>query len=455
LDIEKEGFDFSFLFLLHLPSMTCPSQRLCLETVNTNQCPRHGAVYFILASALGIVFVISFSGLVVAPLAVLATDKDVTIRKENATVNKASTRQQDFQSNRSLALIHIGKAGGLTLRAMTSLNCRLPRDQITESSIQECLIDTFGSTDPSFRPLALQTIYYAHMNAIPHKELSEATSLLISLRNPVDRLVSAYRYSHPANCQDNELLPNSTKGCTNRHILRRVSEQTRTSNKNQQKMEQQLTKIFVECFPGGDVEELALSVEPSRFSQPMTKEQEDCSRLARAYIIGKGPVFPIPHFRYNYQHYWNKALQPYVQGNKEWFGIRTEHLWHDFRALNHRIGGRDDGIISATENSPVKLTHGSEKFQSSTLSPTGYQNLCCLLKNEITIYTTLIQKMWNFNNQEKLQAIQDIATKCGMLTLITASAIVTSVGFAEETVDWENVKNQWEQWHHETCPESE
>jgi len=32
---------------------------------------------------------------------------------------------------------------------------------------------------------------------------------------------------------------------------------------------------------------------------------------------------------------------------------------------------------------------------------------------------------------------------------------VTSVGFAEETVDWENVKNQWEQWHHETCPESE
>ena len=378
------------------------------------------------------------------------TTATTTVRSSRSKHSQSikGTSWQQFQVNRSLALIHIGKAGGLTLRAMTSLKCRLPRDQVTDESTQNCLVDSFGSADESANPLALQTKYYVHMNSIPHKELEQSTSWLLSLRNPVERVVSAYRYSHPANCQDEVLQANSTKGCTNRYILRQSSLSTQTKRRNQKKMEHQLSKLFVECFPEASVErfaQIAAASQPRNNMEASTSGGE-CSQLARAYIAGKGPLFPIPHLQYNYQHYWKKALEPHDTPYKEWFGVRTEHLWEDFQALNTQLGAASSSETAHTSLlRPIKLTHGSENFHTDSLSPTSYQQLCCLLRGEIFVYLEIIRRLWNLSDAEKYQTFQDLALKCG----------VSGHGFdphlAEDPVGSPAAASLWGRWSNLTC----
>jgi hypothetical protein len=346
-----------------------------------------------------------------------------------------------FRPNRTIALVHIGKAGGLTLRAKTSLKCRLPRNQATEEYVRQCLIEAFGTTDTQENPLALQTIYYAHMNSMPQTEMADATSWLLALRNPVDRVISAYKYSHPAACQGVELLLNSTKGCTNYFLL-----QPTTQKKGRQSLryEQQLTKLFVTCFPQPDMEPFVQSALSAK-----DDEHNDCAGLARDYIVGKGHLFPVPHLSYNYRHYQSKVLDMYSEGGKEWFGIRTEHLAEDFDNLNRQLGGKVTEDTSKRQPA-IKLTHGSEKFRgTSKLSAESYQSLCCLLQDEVSIYRDMVRRIWNLDDMEKFETIHSLAQKCGMLG--TTVVDITSVATNASSTNWEILEGLWIGWTNTTC----
>jgi hypothetical protein len=347
----------------------------------------------------------------------------------------------EFQPNRTIALVHIGKAGGLTLRAMTSLKCRLPRNQVTDDSIRQCIIKTFGTTNPRENPLALQTIFYAHMNSMPPSEMTAATSWLLALRNPVDRVISAYQYSHPAACQDEELLPNSTKGCTNFFLL-----QPTTKNKRRQDLrnELQLTKLFVTCFPQLDMTTLVQSALSSK-----DDKHNDCAGLARDFIVGKGYLFPAPHLSYNYRHYQSGVLDVNSESGKEWFGIRTEHLAEDFDNLNRQLGWKMTGDSNKRQSS-IKLTHGSEKFRfPSKLSIECYQNLCCLLQDELFIYRDMVRRIMNLNDTEKFQTIYSLTQKCGMFR--TEAVEGASVSTTISSTNWETLDGVWLGWTNSTC----
>ena len=226
--------------------------------------------------------------------------KEKSSSSSTVVSSKSPPTWKQFQENRSIALIHVGKGGGLSLRAMTSLKCRLPRNQVTIQSIQTCIVDSFGSsstTNPKSNPLALQTIFYAHMRSIPADEMNAATSWLIALRNPIDRLISAYQYSHPANCQDATLLPNSTKGCINHFIL---NKQQPTQTKN----EQQLAQLFVHCFPNADMKLLHW-----RLYEPMTIVLVWQGPTYKATVLSSLP--PIYDTTMNTMHprYWMSTMQ--------------------------------------------------------------------------------------------------------------------------------------------------
>ena len=363
------------------------------------------------------------------PKSASASDTEEKTLSSAVVSSKILPAWKQFQENRSIALMHVGKGGGLSLRAMTSLKCRLPRNQVTIQSIQTCIVDSFGSsstTNPKSNPLALQTIFYAHMRSIPADEMNAATSWLIALRNPIDRLISAYQYSHPANCQDATLLPNSTKGCINHFIL---NKQQPTQPKN----EQQLTQVFVHCFPNADMETFALAA---------IQSNDDCSRLARAYVQGNGPIFPIPHLQYNYQHYASKVLDVYdADYKKEFFGIRTEHLSEDFQNLNEMLGGPKANSISQGES--VKLTHGSESFQKETqisLTPVTYTMLCCVMQQELAIYRDWMYRLWNLDKETKYSNIHWLSLKCGAIKEGT-----------EVVKSWSTLRETWELWSTTTC----
>jgi Sulfotransferase family len=101
--------------------------------------------------------------------------------------------------NRTIALIHVGKAGGVSLRRMTIIYCKLffiqklnyTREKVARKT-QRCIDDKFP--DPK-AVLAHQTKNYFHIESYDDTELATSTSFLVTLRNPVDRIISTYRYA--------------------------------------------------------------------------------------------------------------------------------------------------------------------------------------------------------------------------------------------------------------------
>jgi Sulfotransferase family len=101
--------------------------------------------------------------------------------------------------NRTIALIHVGKAGGVSLRRMTVIFCKLffirkkkiNAPEVIARKTRRCIDHKFP--DPK-AVLAHQTKHYFHIESYDELELATATSFLVTLRNPVDRIISTYRY---------------------------------------------------------------------------------------------------------------------------------------------------------------------------------------------------------------------------------------------------------------------
>jgi len=378
-------------------------------------------------------------------------------KRENSNAH-TQTLSPIFKPNRSIALIHIGKSGGLTLRSMTGLKC---------GGIEKCLLKNFGSTNPRAFPLALQTVAYVHMSSLPVVQLQAATSWLIVLRNPIDRVISAYQYSHPGNCKNRvgqERRRDSTKrACTNYRLLQMYLGQqngtavaTPTTKRQQQESpeqlqdQQQIYRIFHECFPNPDMELFVTSAlqKNNRFTS------KSCSDLARSALLGLEPMHPISHLVYNYHYYQFNVLQSYTSPPREWLGIRTEHLAHDFASLNRYLGGSDDhGDSSKMKN----VTHGSEEYRTASsyqLSPKSYHGLCCMLVDEVTIYLQFIQRMENWVPQTKAATLQDLAEKCGIVTVppgVTFLLSSTKRGMEDSWAQWNRLWSAWDLWRKTKC----
>lgn len=96
-----------------------------------------------------------------------------------------------YRADRSIVFVHVGKAGGLSIRKATSLACWLtPGKYNTPAKMQACIQKYFAKTSV----LSLQTTGYMHMHAI-HNNFTSASSstrqcFLFVLRHPVDRIIS-------------------------------------------------------------------------------------------------------------------------------------------------------------------------------------------------------------------------------------------------------------------------
>jgi hypothetical protein len=78
----------------------------------------------------------------------------------------------------------------MTLRSRLGLTCNMQRTK-TEKEITDCIDKRYDKDDL----LARQTRYYMHMWAYEKGDLEKSTSFLYTARNPVERLISTYKYS--------------------------------------------------------------------------------------------------------------------------------------------------------------------------------------------------------------------------------------------------------------------
>ena len=323
-----------------------------------------------------------------------------------------------FIPERRIALIHVGKSGGLTVRRTTGLHCRLGSYlRKTEEERQQCVDDRFDET----RVLARQVYYYFHMLLRRPADLKQATSFLFVFRNPVDRLISSFRYSHPVNCKEKTLLRGQPEpwGCQNL--------------KKMHLLDSPEYRIYNTCFPSGEVELFAQStMSPfpgdNAYSEGTTdsnladavvevaevetadsalKRAASCRTLANNLARGLGPKAPGPHMYYNYEYYVNHTIFSYPE--KEVLGIRTEYEWEDIKALDLAIGGTGN-----FKREGKAISHGSEHYEPAPISEQAYHKLCCILHDEIVLYFDILKRAVNLNETAKDSAIETVFRKCGI-----------------------------------------
>ena len=321
------------------------------------------------------------------------------LREEPTLVSSMFDKSNDwrgYRENRSIAFVHVGKAGGLTVRRSTSLACGV------EDQAKDCIDSQF----PANAILSRQLKYYLHMHGYRPFQMEEATSYLVVLRNPVDRLISSYRYSHPANCRgDLRMAPLKPYGCYLQDMVRTPG--------------QLEWRVHTRCFPSPGMEDFAQSVlspYPSNFNVSHLSNYSlefqiatptVCRGLAHRMIRGYGPDRPNPHMYYNYEYYMDRTVNLYPE--KEVFGVRTEYEWEDLRNLDIAIGGT--GVFRGQGK---HLSHGSEIYFPSPLSTEAYYKLCCVLEREIAMYQELMLRVQNLNDTEKQEAIDSVRDKCGI-----------------------------------------
>lgn len=288
-----------------------------------------------------------------------------------------------------LAFIHIGKTAGTTLAfqingaCMNPKICRRTRPLVENESLPA------RATTKYFHIYQMDTLF----------KPSQFDGYILPVRNPIDRIVSAYLMSHSKNAH-----PHAAK------------------KKNRTKIDPLEDYFYNTCFPHANaLAEHGLAGDPTNTSQLVSTNDWlslPCHDLGHSVVAGHCRQRLFWHFYYNYQRYCGKILEELAHNeqqpnNKLVLVVRQEYLWQDWDSLHLLLGGNSSSSTSAPRRHAH--VHDSQSFQerNKTLSKQGYHNMCRVLRNEIQIYLQVMQRATNLNEQQVMEAIEAVQKQCG------------------------------------------
>ena len=288
---------------------------------------------------------------------------EITAYLGSSTIPKSPGMEYDVKEtsiitmpkNPRIFLIHVGKAGGTTLtRALMLDNTTASGGYNVAARAVKCIVDKESKSQffsgllskrnvgsdgnisdwkegisacykhpPGISQLTRRTLGVFHMQGHPYSEEEQAWLLhntnmfLFTVRNPIERLVSAYNY-HRHQFESYYRLVGGFP---------------------------QFAKFYAECFPTG----LDSMIDDLRNGTSV-----ECVTMGVKALLGKISDGG-EHFEFNYEHYWKYALGQ--RPNHSVAVLRTEHVWEDVIHLDQDLGGT--GNFSNLEG--FKFSHGSEK----------------------------------------------------------------------------------------------
>ena len=203
--------------------------------------------------------------------------------------------------------------------------------------------------------------------------LNNTNVFLYTIRDPIDRIVSAFYY-HKSEFEKKVDVLNGTIA----------------------------SEFHGNCFPG-DIGNMMSVMRYSGNKTSITK----CKRLAEQVMEGQN-FGRVTHFRYNYQYYQNYTLGK--QPHHAIAVIRMENMWDDIIKLDRMLGGTGN-----VKGMGAHHTHGSERYSSSsnkTLSVANTLYLCCFLYKEMEVYQTFVLRAFNLNAKQKEETLSKLLDHC-------------------------------------------
>lgn len=321
--------------------------------------------------------------------------------------------------NVKLIFVHVGKAAGETIQWRIKLSCKLRKSKILR---EECVRQFHGEESS----LSKATIGYLHCDKLrPPESITNATTFLFSIRNPVDRIVSWYQYMHPDNCfadrpsaACNLKKDNNPWGITfYRTCFPDVNDFVRSMGEN------------VILMHGINCSAFALETVQGEGPAGMLSECRGVERRSHSLCLSpltKGLINmalkgPSNHMHYNYFYYANRTITQFPERNI--LAIRQEALWDDLRSVEWYLGGDPRRPF---ETQGPTITHGSEHYRyRAYLDPSLVSRLCCVIPQEIKTYMYLLEQAANLAEREKARSLKalfegcraasfaDLASSCG------------------------------------------
>jgi len=275
-------------------------------------------------------------------------------KKKDAHVSRKTQWRGKSLEKRKIAFVHVGKTGGTTASMLIAAACFSSKETCQRRDILNEI------------EVSKQVQHYYHVRRPDSQNYS---SFVITVRDPIDRIISWFLYQHP----ENELIKNSP----------------------------QAEKLF-ECYH--DIDDLATKgLLPIINNQNLTTYEKECMKLAHDCVEGKSSHFI--HAYFNYHFYTKEILQNKMN---EIFVVRTEHFWHDLENINYMLGGGEIPRIA-----PYKHKNGKvPKVTNRSISPDGMNNLCNALLSEIKIYEQLIERAVNIEKKGKVLMQMNVMKKC-------------------------------------------
>jgi len=309
----------------------------------------------------------------------------ITRAQTNSTTSARSTTPDFLISPlpSNMALIHIGKTAGSTISGNLKHGCHM--------FVKHPCAFPYGSNN--YRDLGTKggpgeesqisklTLGYYHFNPVPTKQHD---GYILSARNPIDRMISAFIYVHPLNVQK-----------TTTHRYRFLTRNKRTGQNSEIIADYEQ---FFECFP--TVQALAEGL----------KGTNDCANFGRYVLSGNSTRLQksemLNHFAFGYQYYAAELLRD----KSRIFALRQEYLDTDWIQMNLRLGGAFHEIGGNSKNFQGQL---AVTKPSPALTSQEMQGICAAMAEEIRIWWAVIHLADNLTDEEKEQSKKEIQDQCG------------------------------------------
>jgi len=269
---------------------------------------------------------------------------------------------REDDQKREIAFVHIGKTGGTSVSLMIRRRC-------FTSDEAGCKEEEFLKRKiKNESEISKQVKEYYHGR---RPDVSKYPSFIVTVRDPIDRIVSAYLFEHLT------------------HVKARCYKTVDDFVTIGLKLPESIDGNFTLC------QWLAFQ---------STRGACDCPR-GNKNGLSMTQYHQILHSFANYHYYVGELLQ---HDEKEIFVLRTEELSEDWWHLNKLLGGRDE-----RPHNVEKVTHRSaDKVQNRTMSSEGVQNLCHVLCEEIQLYKKLIIRAKNLDESAKYNSLRRLGSRC-------------------------------------------
>jgi hypothetical protein len=284
-----------------------------------------------------------------------------------------------FQRPDGGAFIHMGKTGGSALSILLRNGCHSwmphPCRNITNETIVSELIES-----------------YYHVPDFAFLRQSQHDFYVMTMRDPFDRVVSAFVFEH---------------------ILNRI---VRDDVSTLTPYKQKVLEGAYNCFPSLEHFVRYLKGNSTSFSYPYKKNAimpKPCKYFARAAFHGK--VRPFNHMYFSYKRI--KSFLPAPE-SQTIFVTRQENLWEDWKSINKWLGPDREVVLPATtDHAEVRNTTHLQLPVSRALSPEGVQTLCAALQEEYNVYVWFLSRAKNLNTDDVLKSVGRARRRCPQLRI--------------------------------------